>query len=104
MAKSYWLAYNFLFTNMTTKDIFTFEGANKSDQSTLKGIIKRLNPLNLSGDLNGKEISRRNEFLLWLDKDTRAEMLKYEKLYYYNFRKFWKVIPKYNKSLSVYLK
>jgi hypothetical protein len=104
MAKAYWLAYTFLFKNMTTKDKYHIRGADKAAQSILKGIIKRLNPLNLSSDLNNKVISRRDEFLLWLDKDTRKEMLKYEKLYYYNFRKFWKAVPKYKKTLSPYLK
>ena len=49
-------------------------------------------------------ISRRNEFLNWLSPEKKAEMLKYESMYYFRLRKFWKVVPKYAKNYSIYLK
>ena len=104
MALSYWSAYNYLVSNMVYKDTYTFPAADKEAKSILKGKITRMNPINLSEDVKGKTISRRNEFLAFLDPKTKAEMLKYEKQYYFRARNFWKILPKYAKKYSMTVK
>ena len=58
----------------------------------IKSVLKQFSPINFTVNLNGREYSKRNEFLNYLSPKKKEEALKLEKEYYYLYRKFWKTV------------
>ena len=79
--------------------------SKKAHEYIVRSIKQQMNPINLSSDLNGREVSKRDEFLSWIkEPDIKKMALNAEKHYMYKLRNFENLIKQkaYQKANFVY--
>ena len=105
MAEAYFAAYNYICHELETVHGWRSKaGREKEARTRLKTIIGHMNPLSLSTDKKGAEMSNKNSFLNFLSPQNRKMALDLEKTYHMKVRKFNKVIsnPHYINKYSIY--
>jgi len=105
-ARSFWKTYAYVVTDLE-RDGYTSAGAHKEAFSIIQGLITRANPMNISVEENGREVSKKEEFLNYLnsrDPKLKKKAKELEKKYFYNKRQFWKDVEqtKWRDKFSVY--
>ena len=101
-AVKYWAAHNYLVTE-AMKDGVSARFAFKQATSRLKTTMSKIDPINLSIELNGRKISKKDEFLRDArNKDVSIynEAIRIQKVFEFRNRRFLRVMPKYRNKYS----
>tara|TARA_R110000824_G_scaffold81812_1_gene205454 strand:- start:7879 stop:13332 length:5454 start_codon:yes stop_codon:yes gene_type:complete len=89
----YWAAFNFICNELENiENISSKSEREKRAHRALKAVIRNMNPINVSSNVDGRQDSKRNEFLKWLSKENRELALKLEKQYKYKTRALESII------------
>jgi hypothetical protein len=93
-SRSYWNAYNYLVTELQVQN-FSPRAAHKKARQMIKSSLDTMHPIQHSFERNGRQVSRKAEYLNWLYKKDRKkydEILKFEREYYYMMRRYENVV------------
>ena len=105
IAEEYWAAYNYIADELEKKKGWTnINARDKEVKRLLKLTVSSMNPLKLTKDERGRQISLKEEFLAWLSPKNRKIAEDLEKTYYVKKRRYESIIssPVYKKKYSIY--
>ena len=100
-AEKFWQAMDYIDDDLAFQKVSNPKVRRKKAIQRIKSVLKQFSPINFTVNLNGREYSKRKEFLNYLSPKKKEEALKLEKEYYYLYRKFWKTVMK-NKYRNKY--
>ena len=90
IAKKYWAAYNFICTELENiENISSKSERDKRAKQAIKSVVRHMNPISVSDNVDGRVDSKRAEFLGWMSEENRALALKLEKQYKYKKRIYY---------------
>ena len=105
MAKAYYAAFDYICHDLEVNEGWPSKvGREREARRRLKLTLSHMNPLLLSSNKKGAEMSNKNKFLKFLSPANRKMALDLEKTYHVRLRRFNRVIsnPTYINKYSIY--
>ena len=105
IAKAYYAAFNYITHELESKRGWTVPYLREKEaRRLLKITVGNMNPLSITANKQGRDISLRNEFLNWLSPKNRRMAENLEKTFQVKRRRYESIIknPEYKRRFSIY--
>ena len=104
IAKEYFKAFNYIAHEEENGGLVDIQERIKYAENAINRSIGSINPLDMSQDVDGRIISRRDEFLTYLSKDNKKLALELERDFALMLNRFEKIrkSTKYRNQYSIY--
>tara|TARA_R100001594_G_scaffold58484_4_gene92510 strand:- start:5725 stop:12864 length:7140 start_codon:yes stop_codon:yes gene_type:complete len=101
-AKTYWAAYAYITSELEQDGNRNPASRSKLAKRFIKQSLKSYDPLAISDESKDRVMSKRDEFLKYLDKDMRDKTKKLSRDYKSRLGYLLRAVNKYKKKMSVY--
>ena len=104
IAKEYWKAFDYIASELKDDGFNNLSIIKSKTHTRLKQVINGMNPIQLSSTIRGRDISKRDEFVNWLNRRNRKLADEIETYYYVRRRKVLRSVrlAGYEKAWSIF--
>ena len=105
IAKAYYAALNYIAHELESKRGWTVAYLREKEaRRLLKIVVGNMNPLSMTVNKQGRDVSLKSEFLNWLSPKNRTMAFNLEKTYHVKRRKYESIIknPEYRRRFGIY--